>query len=90
VLTSLRQRLRLGKPAFVKSNYSEILREQAGMASTLLRAGGRSFRDDAVRPNGKRHDNVTINDEKNAVFFGDVKVENLVAMPENVRELVTA
>jgi hypothetical protein len=43
-----------------------------------------------VRPNGKRHDNVTINDEENAIFFGDVKVKNLVAMPENVRELVTA
>ena len=40
--------------------------------------------------NGKRHDNVTINHEENAIFFGDIKVENLVAMPENVRELVTA
>jgi hypothetical protein len=52
-------------------------------------ATGESLRDDAVRPNGKGNDNVTINDEENAIFFGDVKVENLVAMPENIGEFVT-
>ena len=35
-------------------------------------------------------ENVTINDEENVVFFGDVKVENLMAMPENVSELMAA
>jgi hypothetical protein len=28
--------------------------------------------------------------EENAIFFGDIKVKNLVAMPENAREFMTA
>jgi hypothetical protein len=44
-----------------------------------------SLRDDAVCANGKRNDNVAVNDEENPIFFGDVKVENLMAMPENAR-----
>ena len=48
-----------------------------------------SFRDDAVSANRKRNDNVAINDEQNAVFLGDIQIENLVAMPENAGELVT-
>jgi len=51
---------------------------------------GESLRDDAVCANGKRNDNITINDEENAIFFGDIKIENLVAMPENAREFMTA
>ena len=51
---------------------------------------GESLRDDAVRPNGKGNDNVTIDDEQNTIFFGDMKIENLVAMPENAREFMTA
>ena len=49
-----------------------------------------SLRDDAVCANGKRNDDVTVNDEKNTIFFGDIKVENLVAMPEHAREFMTA
>ena len=48
-----------------------------------------SLRDDAMRANRKRNDNVTVDDEENAVFFGDVKIENLVAMPGDACELVT-
>src|SRR5260370_38285487 len=51
---------------------------------------GESLRDDAMCANGKRNDNVTINYEENAIFFGDIKIKNLVAMPENARELMTA
>jgi len=51
--------------------------------------GNVSFRHDAMRANRKRNDNVTVNDEENAVFFGDVKIENLVAMPGDACELVT-
>ena len=29
------------------------------------------------------------NDEQNAVFFGDIQIENLVTMPENTSEFVT-
>ena len=43
-----------------------------------------------MRANRKRDDNVTINDEQNAVFFGDIQIENLVTMPENISEFVTA
>ena len=42
-----------------------------------------------MRANRKRDDNVTINDEQNAVFFGDVQIEDLVTMPENTSEFVT-
>ena len=42
-----------------------------------------------MRANRNRNDNVPVNDEENAVFFSDVKVENLVAMPGDARELVT-
>ncbi len=42
-----------------------------------------------MRANRKRNDNVTVDDKENAVFFGDVKIENLVAMPGDARELVT-
>ena len=42
-----------------------------------------------MRANRKRDDNVAINDEKNAVFFCDIQVENLVTMPENASEFVT-
>ena len=31
-----------------------------------------------------------IGDEQNAVFFGDIQIENLVTMPENISEFVTA
>ena len=48
-----------------------------------------SFRHNAMRANRKRNDNVVVNDEENAVFLGDVKIENLVAMPGRARELVT-
>ena len=41
-----------------------------------------------MRANRKRDDNVTINDEQNAVFFGDVQIEDLVTMPENTSEFV--
>ena len=62
--------------------------------SVLWRIGGRrrteiSFRDNAVRANRKRNDNVAINDEQNAVLFGDIQIENLVTMPENTSEFVT-
>ena len=39
--------------------------------------------------NGKGNDNVAINDEENAVFVGDIKVENLVSMPGDAGEFVT-
>ena len=48
-----------------------------------------SFGDNAVRANRKRNDNVAINDEQNAVLFGDIQIENLVTMPENTSEFVT-
>ena len=47
------------------------------------------LRDDAVRANRKRNDNVAINDKQNAVFFGNIEIENLVTMPENIGEFVT-
>ena len=40
-----------------------------------------SFRDDVVRANGKRNNNVAINDEQNAVFLRHIQIENLVTMP---------
>jgi hypothetical protein len=43
-----------------------------------------------VRANRKRNDNVAIDDEENTIFFSDIKVENLVAMPENASEFMTA
>jgi hypothetical protein len=42
-----------------------------------------------VWANRKRNNNVPINDEQSAVFFGHVQIENLVTMPENTGELVT-
>jgi len=51
--------------------------------------GGISFRDDAVGANRKRNDDVAIDDEQNAVLFGDIQIENLVTMPENAGEFVT-
>jgi hypothetical protein len=48
-----------------------------------------SFRNDAVRANRKGNDNVVIDDEENAVLVGDIKVENLVSMPEDAGEFVT-
>ena len=48
-----------------------------------------SLRDDAVGANRKRNDDVAIDDEQNAVLFGDIQIENLVAMPENAGEFVT-
>ena len=48
-----------------------------------------SLRNDAVRANGKGNDSVTVNHKENAVFFSDIKIENLVAMPEDACELVT-
>ena len=48
-----------------------------------------SFRDDAVGANRKRNDDVAIDDEQNAVLFGDIQIENLVTMPENAGEFVT-
>lgn len=39
--------------------------------------------------NRKRNNNVPINDEQDAVFFGHVQIENLVTMPENTGEFVT-
>jgi hypothetical protein len=46
------------------------------------------LRDDGVCANGKRNDNVTVNNEEGAVFFGDVEIENLVAMPGDACEFV--
>ena len=48
-----------------------------------------SLRDDAVGANRKRNDDVAIDDEQNAVLFGDIQIENLVTMPENAGEFVT-
>ena len=42
-----------------------------------------------MRANGKGNDNVAINDEENTVFFGDIKIENLVSVLEEAREFVT-
>jgi hypothetical protein len=50
---------------------------------------GESFRDDAVCANGKRNDDVTINDEENAVPVRDIKVESLVSVPEDACEFAT-
>jgi len=43
-----------------------------------------------VRADREGNDNVAVNNEKNAVFFSDIKVENLMAMPENACQLVAA
>ena len=39
--------------------------------------------------NRKRNHNVMIDDKENAVFVGDIKVKNLVSMPEDACEFVT-
>ena len=39
--------------------------------------------------NRKGNDNVMINDEENAVLVSDIKVENLMSMPEDACEFVT-
>ena len=39
---------------------------------------------------GKGNDNVAINDEENAISVGDIKVENLVSVPEEACQFVTA
>jgi hypothetical protein len=44
-----------------------------------------SLRHDAVRSNGKGNDNVAID----GVFVGDIKIENLVSVPEESRKFVT-
>ena len=49
-----------------------------------------SLRDDAVRANRKRNDDVAIDDEENAVFLSHIQIENLMTMPENTSEFVTA
>ena len=43
-----------------------------------------------MRSNAEGNDNVTIDDEENAVFVGDIKIENLVPMPEDAGEFVTS
>jgi hypothetical protein len=58
--------------------------------ATALRIRRRLLRDDGVRANGKREDNVAINDEENAIFFGDIEIENLMAMPGDAGEFMTA
>ena len=67
------------------SRYIEI----SACQGRLQKAAAISFRDDAVRANRKRNNNVPINDEQSAVFFGHVQIENLVTMPENTGEFVT-
>jgi len=47
----------------------------------LQKAAAISFRHDAVWANRKRNNNVPINDEQDAVFFGHIQIENLVTMP---------
>ena len=40
-----------------------------------MRAKAVSFRDDAVGANRKRNDDVAIDDEQNAVLFGDIQTK---------------
>ena len=86
------------------SDYSESFREHAPFTELrtlvsryveisacqgrLQKAAAISFRDDAVRANRKRNNNVPINDEQDTVFFGHIQIENLVTMPENTGEFV--
>jgi hypothetical protein len=51
--------------------------------------GEPSFGNDAMGANRKGNDNVMINDEENAVLVSDIKVENLMSMPEDACEFVT-
>ena len=46
------------------------------------------FRDDAVCANGEGNDHVVINHKQHPVTVGEVKVENLVAVPKEAFELV--
>jgi hypothetical protein len=46
------------------------------------------LRDDGECANGKRNDNVTVNNEEDAVFFGEVEIENLVAVSGDACEFV--
>jgi hypothetical protein len=41
-----------------------------------------------VCANGKRNDYVTVDNKENAVFFGDIEIKNLVAMPGDACEFV--
>jgi hypothetical protein len=59
------------------------------MRNANCEKGEPSLGDDAMGPDGKGNDNIVIDDEENAVFVGDIKVKNLVSMPEDACEFVT-